>query len=68
MSTLGSWIDQDELDAVAEDVETTVGAAQAAALTHGTLHTDHPPAKDMFDDVYAEIPPHLLAQRDEAGG
>ena len=59
---------RDELDAVAEDVEATVGAAQAAALTHGTLHTDHPPAKDMFDDVYAEIPAHLQAQRDEAGG
>ncbi|MEL6533597.1 MAG: 2-oxoisovalerate dehydrogenase E1 component, alpha subunit, partial [Pseudomonadota bacterium] len=26
-----------------------------------------PSARDMFEDVYAEMPPHLIAQRREAG-
>jgi 2-oxoisovalerate dehydrogenase E1 component subunit alpha len=56
-----------DLDDLAGEVETVVGEAQAAALAHGTLHTHPASAKDMFDDVYAEIPPHLLEQREEAG-
>jgi 2-oxoisovalerate dehydrogenase E1 component alpha subunit len=56
-----------ELDDLAAEVETVVGEAQTAALSHGTLHTHPASAKDMFDDVYAEIPPHLLEQREEAG-
>ncbi len=56
-----------ELDSLAEEVEATVAEAQAAALAHGTLHTHPASVKDMFEDVYAEIPPHLQAQRDEAG-
>jgi len=34
----------------------------------GTLHTGpHPSARDMFEGVYEEMPPHLRRQRQKAG-
>ena len=34
----------------------------------GTLISgDKPSAKDMFEDVFAEMPPHLVEQRQQAG-
>lgn len=55
------------LEELATHVRDEVGAAEAAAMAHGTLQTHPAPARDMFDDVYADVPDHLLEQRDEAG-
>jgi 2-oxoisovalerate dehydrogenase E1 component alpha subunit len=42
--------------------------AQKEAEKHGTLHTgQHPSVRDMFEGVYAEMPPHLRRQRQQAG-
>ena len=47
---------------------TTVIAAQKEAESHGTLHAGgKPSARDMFEGVYAEMPPHLRRQRQQAG-
>ena len=43
-------------------------AAQKEAERHGTLHAGGKPSvRDMFEDVYAEMPPHLRRQRQQAG-
>ena len=43
-------------------------AAQREAERHGTLHAGgKPSARDMFEGVYAEMPPHLRRQRQQAG-
>ena len=47
---------------------TTVIAAQKEAEKHGTLHAGgKPSARDMFEGVYEEMPPHLRRQRQQAG-
>ena len=34
----------------------------------GTLHSGNRPSpREMFEDVYAEMPPHLVRQRHEVG-
>jgi 2-oxoisovalerate dehydrogenase E1 component alpha subunit len=44
------------------------GAIQKDAETHGTLHgCPHLSARDMFEGVYEEMPPHLRRQRQQAG-
>jgi 2-oxoisovalerate dehydrogenase E1 component alpha subunit len=49
-------------------VRDTVIAAQREAEALGTLHSGgHPSARDMFEDVYATMPPHLIRQRHDAG-
>ena len=43
-------------------------AAAMSAERHGTLHTGGKPSvRDMFEDVYAVMPPHLRWQRQQAG-
>jgi 2-oxoisovalerate dehydrogenase E1 component alpha subunit len=43
-------------------------AAQKKAEAIGTLGSGTAPSpRDMFEDVYAEMPPHLIRQRQEAG-
>ena len=43
-------------------------AAQKEAESHGTLHAGgQPSVRDMFEGVYAEMPPHLRRQRQQAG-
>jgi 2-oxoisovalerate dehydrogenase E1 component alpha subunit len=43
-------------------------AAQKEAESHGTLHSGpHPSARDMFEGVYEEMPPHLRRQRQQGG-
>jgi 2-oxoisovalerate dehydrogenase E1 component alpha subunit len=45
-----------------------VMTAQKEAESHGTLHAGGKPSvRDMFEDVYAEMPPHLRRQRQQAG-
>jgi 2-oxoisovalerate dehydrogenase E1 component alpha subunit len=43
-------------------------AIQKEAETNGTLHTGpHPSARDMFEGVFEEMPPHLRRQRQQGG-
>ena len=42
--------------------------ARLHAEANGTLHSgEHPSMRDMFEGVYAEMPPHLRRQRQQAG-
>jgi 2-oxoisovalerate dehydrogenase E1 component alpha subunit len=64
---LGVWSQERHAQAEAEVMHEVV-TAQKAAEAHGTLHAgDKPSARDMFEDVYAELPPHLRRQRQQLG-
>jgi 2-oxoisovalerate dehydrogenase E1 component alpha subunit len=64
---IGQWSEERHVQAEAEVMDTVV-AAQKEAEANGTLNSgDHPSPRDMFEDVYAEMPPHLIRQRQEAG-
>jgi 2-oxoisovalerate dehydrogenase E1 component alpha subunit len=63
----GAWTEQRHVQAQAE-IEAEIIAAQKEAESHGTLHTGpHASARDMFEDVFKEMLPHLRRQRQEAG-
>jgi 2-oxoisovalerate dehydrogenase E1 component alpha subunit len=63
----GAWSEERHKQAEAE-IESEIIAIQKTAEANGTLHDGpHPSAKDMFEDVYEELPPHLIRQRKEAG-
>jgi 2-oxoisovalerate dehydrogenase E1 component alpha subunit len=63
----GLWSDERHKQAEAEILDTVI-ATQKEAESHGTLHAGgHPSARDMFEGVYAEMPPHLRRQRQQAG-
>lgn len=63
----GAWTEERHKQAEAEILDTVV-AAQKEAEAHGTLHSGgRPSARDMFEGVFAEMPPHLRRQRQEAG-
>jgi 2-oxoisovalerate dehydrogenase E1 component alpha subunit len=63
----GAWTEERHRQAEAE-IMSEVIAAQKEAEAHGTLHAGpHPSARDMFEGVYAEMPPHLRRQRQQAG-
>jgi 2-oxoisovalerate dehydrogenase E1 component alpha subunit len=63
----GAWSEERHKQAEAEVLDTVI-AAQKEAEGHGTLHSGgRPSARDMFEGVYAEMPPHLRRQRQEAG-
>jgi 2-oxoisovalerate dehydrogenase E1 component alpha subunit len=63
----GLWSEERHVQAEAEILAEVV-AAQKEAEAIGTLHHGlRPSPADMFEDVYAEMPPHLLRQRQEAG-
>ncbi|MEI4472639.1 thiamine pyrophosphate-dependent enzyme [Frigidibacter sp. MR17.24] len=63
----GLWSEERHAQAEAE-ILAEVTAAQKAAEAIGTLHTGRRPSpRDMFEDVYAQMPPHLRRQRQEAG-
>ena len=63
----GAWSEERHSQAEAE-VMSAVIAAQKEAERHGTLHAGgKPSARDMFEGVYAEMPPHLRRQRQKAG-
>ncbi len=64
---IGAWSEERHAQAEAEIADTVV-AAQREAERHGTLHAGgHPSPRDMFEGVYAEMPPHLRRQRQRAG-
>jgi len=63
----GLWSEDRHKQAEAEILSIVI-AAQKEAEAHGTLHQGgKPSARDMFEGVYAEMPPHLRRQRQQAG-
>ena len=63
----GIWSDERHRQSEAEVLDEVV-AAQSEAEAIGTLASGITPSpRDMFEDVYAEIPRHLIRQRQEAG-
>ncbi|OED38618.1 2-oxoisovalerate dehydrogenase [Chromatiales bacterium (ex Bugula neritina AB1)] len=63
----GWWSEERHTQAEAE-IADEVLAAQKEAEAIGTLSTGNTPsARDMFEDVFEKMPPHLVKQRQEAG-
>jgi 2-oxoisovalerate dehydrogenase E1 component subunit alpha len=63
----GIWSESRHKQSEAEILD-EVRAAQQEAEAIGTLNSGNAPSpRDMFEDVYAEMPPHLIRQRQEAG-
>jgi 2-oxoisovalerate dehydrogenase E1 component alpha subunit len=63
----GAWSEDRHRQAEAEVLD-DVMSAQKAAEAVGTLVSGHTPSpRDMFEDVFAEMPAHLVRQRQEAG-
>lgn len=63
----GVWSEERHKQTEAQILDSVI-AAQKEAEQHGTLHAGgQPSVRDMFEGVYAEMPPHLLRQRHEAG-
>src|SRR6478735_4271300 len=59
----GVWSEERHRQTEAEIMD-TVMAAQREAESHGTLHAGgRPSMRDMFEGVYAKMPPHLRRQR-----
>jgi 2-oxoisovalerate dehydrogenase E1 component alpha subunit len=64
---VGAWSEARHVQAESE-INAEVVAAQKEAERFGTLHAGgKPSARDMFEDVYAEPPPHLRRQRQQIG-
>lgn len=65
--SLGAWSD-DQHAALEADLDEQVRAAGKEAESYGTLKEGaRIAASTMFDDVYKELPAHLVAQRAQAG-
>ena len=63
----GVWSEERHKQGEAE-IMASVIAVQKEAETHGTLHSGpHPSARDMFEGVFEQMPPHLRRQRQEGG-
>jgi len=63
----GAWSEARHAQAK-EMLEGEVAEANKEALKNGTLHDGpHVSAKTMFEDVYEEMPLHLIRQRQQAG-
>lgn len=63
----GVWSEERHKQTEAEVLDAVI-SAQKQAESHGTLHSGgHPSVRDMFEGVYAEMPPHLRRQRQQAG-
>lgn len=64
---LGEWSEERHQQGEAQCMD-EVRDAQKAAEAIGTLISGTPPsARDIFEDVYETMPPHLVKQRQEAG-
>ncbi len=63
----GVWSEERHIQAESEIVSEII-EAQKKAESLGTLHSgERPSIGDMFEGVYADMPPHLQRQRQEAG-
>ncbi|HEY5877161.1 MAG TPA: 3-methyl-2-oxobutanoate dehydrogenase (2-methylpropanoyl-transferring) subunit alpha [Ilumatobacteraceae bacterium] len=68
--TTGAWSDEQHAELLAE-IERDVRAAAKEAESYGTLLDDRSAAassRSIFDDVFKEIPPHLIRQRQQMEG
>lgn len=64
---IGEWSEDRHIQSSAEIMD-TVKAAQKAAEAVGTLTSGvTSSSRDIFEEVYETMPPHLVAQRQEAG-
>jgi len=64
---IGEWSEERQIQAEAE-IKAEVIAAQKESEAIGTLHTGRRPSpRDMFEDVFEKMPPHLVRQRHEVG-
>ena len=63
---LGEW-DEQRHTALAAELDGQVKAALKEAESYGTLGTPPDLPETMFDDVFKELPPHLIKQRKEMG-
>jgi 2-oxoisovalerate dehydrogenase E1 component alpha subunit len=62
-----AWSEERHKQAEAEILDTVI-AAQKQAESYGTLNAGpRPSARDIFEDVFAEMPAHLRRQRQQAG-
>ncbi len=63
----GLWSEARHVQAEAEIMDDVI-AAQRKAEEHGTMHAGgRPSVRDIFEGVYAQMPPHLRRQRQKAG-
>jgi 2-oxoisovalerate dehydrogenase E1 component subunit alpha len=63
----GAWTEERHKQAEAEILDTVI-TAQREAESYGTLHSGNTPSlRDVFEGVYAEMPPHLRRQRQQTG-
>ena len=63
----GAWSAERHAQAETE-IMSEIVAAQKEAESFGTLHAGgRPSVRDIFEDVYAEPPPHLRRQRQQIG-
>jgi 2-oxoisovalerate dehydrogenase E1 component alpha subunit len=63
----GVWSEERHKQAEAEILSEVI-AVQKEAESHGTLHSGpHPSARDMFEGVFEQMPPHLRRQRQQGG-
>lgn len=64
---IGEWSEERHVQTSAEIMD-TVRTAQKAAEAIGTLTSGTTSSsRDIFEEVYETMPPHLVAQRQEAG-
>ncbi|EPJ49439.1 MAG: 2-oxoisovalerate dehydrogenase subunit alpha [Osedax symbiont Rs1] len=64
---LGEWSEAQHL-ALTEELSQSITAHWQEALAFGSLDNGpHWPVSSMFEDVFEEIPPHLLAQSQKIG-
>lgn len=64
---IGAWSEERHTQAEAEILDEVI-AAQRESEKHGTLHSGNKPStRDIFEGVYATMPPHLRRQRQQAG-
>lgn len=65
LTVIGEW-DDDRHEQMLRHAEESARSAAQQAEQHGTLLDDRRvPPRSMFDDVYAEVPPHLRRQREQ---
>src|SRR5215469_11942194 len=63
----GVWSEERHRQMEAEILDTVI-TAQKEAERYGTLHSGNTPSvRDVFEGVYAEMPPHLRRQRQQTG-
>jgi 2-oxoisovalerate dehydrogenase E1 component alpha subunit len=62
-----AWTEERHKQAEAEILDTVI-TAQREAERYGTLHSGNTPSvRDVFEGVYAAMPPHLRRQRQQTG-